>query len=85
MTADRDDALDAAALIAAVAHHDHDAVRVLLDHGDNRAIAAVLAAWCAGWLMDAASLGHKPESWWLDEVHRFAAGDDTDGWPWQVR
>jgi hypothetical protein len=44
MTTDRLDACrDAAALIAATADRDHEAIGVILDHSDNREVATVLA------------------------------------------
>lgn len=44
MTSDRLDACrDAGALIRATANRDHEGVRVVLDHSDNRVVAEVLA------------------------------------------
>ena len=85
MTDSRDDLLDAAALVRAIALADHEAVAVLLGNADNRAIALVLARWCAGWLADAAKLGHRDEAWWLSELHSWAARDEPGDHPWQVR
>ena len=85
MTASRDDLLDAAALIAAIARGDDEAAGVLLDHADLRSVVTVVATWCAGWLLDAAALGHQDQAWWLGELHRWVSKELPGDHPWQVR
>jgi len=85
MTNNRDDHLDAAALITAAAYHDAEGINVVLDNCDLRAVAAILARWSAGWLTDTVALAARPRDWWLQELRRWCEQSDGDGWPWQLR
>ena len=84
MTASRDDLLDAAAIVRSIALSDDEAIQVVLDNSDNRAVAVLLARWCAGWLLDAAKLGHRDEAWWHTELLSWASKDLPGDWPWKV-